>query len=591
MTLEEKQIRRGRHLARTDLFFLAYHILGYDKIIRRVHQPVIDHLMQFGDVQGRDEVDLENGIFKYTPLDDDPANVLPNGPKDRRRLVLDPRSWFKTTINCIAHTIQILLNFPETTINVVHAKQEFVEQEIMSRIQHAFTANEKMRLYFPEFCAPFNPRTGRPEKIGTQAYFYLPNRRVKAGTPSVVGTSIEAAAAGRHFHWIKFTDIVTEETALSRDQMNKITKRFIIYDNILIGPNYFVDVEGTCYDFADTYNDHIMERAKEQYSIFVRGCFLKEPPEGVEETFQPDERDWPYQLEPCENCDGKDTHCFVCHGKGKQPISRFPENFTTRQLMLKKEEDEWIFACQQLNNPIAADSENRTFPVKKMSWIGENELKHVNFVRFTMRVDLAEKITERSDFTAVTIVGWDRFGRAYLVDAVQGKFLPETSVDLIFTMYHKWKCAELGIEESSFMRGLYPTIKRVIDLDTSKWMNIKFIKRDNSVSKPERIQSLQPWYTGGTLRFSSGINQYVREQLQKQFSQFPANKNDDLLDSLADHFQGKQFFGAAKPRKTTKQVMDQAFDVMLRTKSIEEFRDAMGFQSAGDGYWERLGVQ
>lgn len=817
----EERIRRGRHLARTDLFFLATHIMGFDKLVRRVHQPVIDHLVSFKDVQGTDLVDLENGIFQYTPLNDDPAEVLPEGPKDRRRLLLDPRSWFKTTINCVCHTVQILLNFPDVTIALIHAKQEFVESEIISRIKDAFVSNEKMRLYFPEFCVPYNPRSGKPEKFGTQAYFYLPNKKVKAGTPSVLGTSIDSAAAGRHFHWMKFTDIVTEQTALSRDQLGKVTKQFVMYDNILISPRYFIDVEGTCYDYADTYNDHIIEKAYNQYKIFVRGCFIKETPDGGPETFSPEERDYPYLL-----------------NENGLPISRFPEQFSTEQLLLKKEEDEWIFACtpgwqpvlmsdwsekpikdvkvgdevwgwkkgkanrhkavrskvidkgshtqkvyeitlsdgekvystidhkwwtrefgktqakfeyrpatvgdslvsfllpkrqlteeqkeaalwlggifdgegsatksnlviyqsetenpevcqrirdsltilhypfserwnrkskgvkvwelrggrgwhlrfleecnparrkdiiwkveyhgigrlsveekeiisieeyskeevfwlttetenyisgrkqssncQQLNNPIAADAENREFPPKKMSWIGPNEIKHVNFSQFTMRVDLAEKITERSDFTAITVVGWDRFGRAYLVDAVQGKFLPDASVDLMFTMYHKWKCSEVGIEESSFFRGLYPSVKRVIDLNPSKWMNVKFIKRDNQVNKTERIRALQPWYRAGTLRFSTSLNDYVKEQLQKQFGQYPAPKNDDLLDSLADHFQGKTQFGASKPRPTTKQVMDQAFDEMIRSRSIDEFRNAMGFQSTEDQYWERLGVQ
>lgn len=571
---KEETIRRARHLARTDLFFLATHVLGYDKIQRHVHQPVIDHLVQFNNVQGHDSVDLESGSYLYRPLAEDPADVLPNGPRTRRRLVLDPRSWFKTTINCISHSVQILLNFPQTTINVVHSNQTFVEQEIISRIQDHFINNPKMRLYFPEFCARVNPQSGKAEKIGTQGYFTLPNRRIKAGTPSVVGTSIEAAAAGRHFHWVKFTDIINEQNALSRDQLAKITKLFITYDNILISPEYFIDVEGTCYDFADTYNDHIMERAREQYSIFVRGCFFKEPPSKQKETFQPEERDWPYKLD-----------------KDGMPISRFPENFTTEKLLLKKTESEWIFACQQLNNPIAADASNREFPVKKMSWIGENEIRHVNFDRFTLRVDLAEKITQRSDYTAITVVGWDRFGRAYLVDAVQGKFLPNESVDLIFKMYHKWKCMEMGVEESSFMRGLFPTVKRVIDLDPSKWMNIKFIQRDNQVSKIERIRALQPWYNAGTLRFSRGLNDYVKEQLQKQLGQFPASKNDDLIDSLADHFSGKQFYGAAKPRPNVKQVMNRAFDEMLKSRNKEEWHNAMGFQSEHDQFWARLGSQ
>lgn len=583
MTLLEKQalILRARHLARTDLFFLATHVLGYKKLRKLVHEPVIKHLAQFGPYQGVDMVNLETGYFHYEPIDPDPANVLPDGPTDRRMLLLDPRGWYKTTINCIAHSIQILLNFPEATINAVYGgKLDILQREIISRVADAFVNNPKMRLYFPEFCTSIHPQTKKPEKLGTLDYFYLPNKQSQSGTPSFAGQTIQGAATGQHFHWLKFTDVVTEENSYTADQRAKIISMFDMYDNILISPRYFVDVEGTCYDYGDLYNGHIIDTEMEleaefrSYRIFVRGCFYKEPPTGDVETFLPEERDWPYKMDS----DG-------------ELMSRFPEEFSTTELLKKRARNEWVFACQQLNNPVDAHGDNKEFNVHEMSWIGTEELKHVNFDRYTLRVDLAEKITKRSDYTALTVVGWDRFGRAYLVDGVVGKFLPEISVDLMFAMYHKWKCVEVGIEESSFIRGLYPTVKRVVDLDPAKWMNIKFIKRDNSPDdKMRRIGAIQPWFAAKTLRFSKGLNETVKDQLVKQFSQYPAPKNDDLLDSLADHFQGKTFFGAARPRQTVKQVMDKAWDEMVSSRSREEFQDAMGFQSSNDQYWARMGV-
>ena len=566
-----RDIQTARHLARTDLFYLATEILGYNLITRKVHQPVIDHLASFRDCQGEDIVSED--FFRYTPRTTDPADILPVSP--RRRLILDPRGWYKTTLNCISHSVQLLLNFPDITLHCTHASYEIITQEVVSRIKGHFTTNPKMRLIFPEFCAPLDSK-GRPRNLGTMDSFTLPNKKVQAGTPSVSAGSIATTGAGTHYHWIKFTDIVTEQNC-SGDQLKKIIDRFDMYENLLMSPLYFMDVEGTCYDYGDVYNYRIIEtelkKPKEErtWHIFCRGCFYKQPPEGEKEQFDPEERDWDY-----------------LYGEDGKPISRFEERFPLAKLLERKLTNEWQFACQQLNNPIAADAENRPFPKHLMSWIPEKDVKYVNFTHFTMRVDTAEKITKRADFTAATVVGWDRFNRAYLVDATQGKFLPEKTVDNMFEMYHKWKCVECGIEESSFNRGLFPSIKRVMDQEPHKWMNIVWIKRDTQEAKAERIMALQPWYSNGLLRFSTGLSDYIKEQLEKQLWQFPAGSHDDLIDSLADQFQGKNTFGSQYVRRSTQEIMKKAHDDLVeRTAEWEAIYQPK--EPANDNLWLRIG--
>jgi len=103
-------ILEARHLARTDLFWLSKEVLGYTDITLEAHGPILDTLTRFDDVQGTDNIDEYPNCF-YTPINSDPVNVFP--PEEpKKRLILYPRSHFKTTINVVAHTIQLLLNFP-----------------------------------------------------------------------------------------------------------------------------------------------------------------------------------------------------------------------------------------------------------------------------------------------------------------------------------------------------------------------------------------------------------------------------------------------------------------------------------------------
>ena len=127
---------------------------------------------------------------------------------------------------------------------------------------------------------------------------------------------------------------------------------------------------------------------------------------GEEESFSPEERDWPYLLD----------------ATGER-ISRFPSHASVKKLKIKQANNDYMFACHQLNHPVAADEANRPFPMKLMRWASREALERVPFQHFTMAIDTAERITTRSDFTAMTVVGWDRMSRKYVVDELQDKFL------------------------------------------------------------------------------------------------------------------------------------------------------------------------
>jgi len=552
---ELEYIRAGRHKARTDLFWLCQYILGFDKVTPHVHGPMIAHLQQF-DIQGQDVLQPDN-TFLYTPPAVDPVKILAGS---RRRLLLAPRGWYKTSVNVVAHSIQWVLNYPDITMHLIHASQELIEF-MMILIKEKFHHNPAMRYFFPEFCPP-----ERKKEWGSRQYFDTPARRHFTQAPTISVGGIESTRAGMHYHVLKFTDIVDEKNTTTKELCQKVIYNYGMYRNLLVSPNYWIDIEGTRYNYSDLYGriiDEWLKQEKKEFQCFVMGCYEMDNG-GDPCRFSPEELDLPYLLD----------------SKG-QKISRFPEEFPADKLEQMRTDPvtgEYLFACQQLNNPTAAEDDEVPFPLKYLRWKTPDALKHVQMEQYVITVDLAEEPSKRSDNTCITVCGWDRFGRCYVVDVHLGKFLPETTIGHIFSMYLKWKPVRVDIEETGFTRGLKPSIQRRSEM-TGVWIPFSFIKRDPRMSKQERILSLQPWYKNGLITFSEDLPDYVKDHLKHELTRFPRYRYDDLLDTLADQFQNKPNFGPARPSRSEKEIMDAARKIMIFRRDLweqmmgEEVRD------------------
>lgn len=552
---EKKLIKLGRHKARTDLVWLGRNILGLKKIVPHVHGPMTDFLQQFKDSQGVDEFDESLQRFVYTPRDPDPVKAVGEGNYDNRRLLLAPRGWFKTSNNVYAHTVQLILNFPDITVLLLHASQEVLEP-VLALIKRAFWQNKVMRYYFPEFCQREDAR-----EFGTQTEFSIPNRTNWTASPTVGIGGIESVRTGMHYHWIKFTDIVDDKNTATKDQIQKVIEKFAMARNLLISPKYWIDVEGTRYHFGDLYGriiDTWLQEDKEglphEWKVFIMGCYKKDVhrihADGVE-RYSPLELDAPYLLDETQKVDEKT-------GFDLRRISRFPEESPTIELEKMRNDKvagEDPFNTQQLNNPVGTD--NVAFPLQYLQWKSADELKRVPIQYFVTIVDLAETKNKRSDFTAITTVGVDRMNRRYVVDIRLGKFLPDEIVDLLFMTQIKWKPIKIKIEETGFVRGLAPAVRRKSEM-LGIWPNFSYIPPDNQTSKEARIMSIQPMFKVGLIYFNSALDEFVKEELKHELTRFPKYQHDDILDTLADMYQDEPVYGPLKESPTELEVFQLA---------------------------------
>lgn len=567
-TLAFEQVRKIRKLrwrARTDLLFLCREILGYKDVCPEVHGPLIDRLQKFPypATKSEEEQDFWTGsTWRYEPL-----RAMQDLEGKRRRLILFFRGSLKTTINVQAHSIQWILNYPDIAIAVFQSSGEKAEA-ILSEIKHHFQYNKKLRTLFPELC----PQK-RVDDLGTKAEFTIPGRSDSCSRkePTMKAMSIDKGTAGYHFDLMKFSDIVEPENSKTQERCAAVEKAFYMAENLLVSPVYWIDVEGTRYSFADLYGSIIdrwqREVAKGQipeYEMFVSGVFKKKTPDGRPQRYTPDELDLPDLLDE----HGKRISWWPKDSKGSP---RFPLEHLEKQ----EAADPFTFSCQQLNQPRGGVDGREIFPDSLFATIPvEMFRRNVRISHHDMTVDTAETQNNRSNYSAITVGAWDWAGRCYITKIAHGKWLASELIAKIFQIYQQFRPASVKIEETSFVRGLKPTLEREQEL-RGIYLPLEFIKRETNISKRERIENtLEPWYRNGLLRFVT--NEHDREHtaglehLRTEMKTFPLGKTDDIIDTVADLFQNKDAFGRLHARPQTEDQAAQGRKTVLKV-AFEQF--------------------
>ncbi len=567
-----------RWKARTDLGFLCREVLNYPDVSDEIHGPLIAKLQKF-PVPSKDQfIDNDlvvDGNWKYTPL-----KKMTALEGKRRLLILDSRGFMKSTINAKAHTIQWILNYPDIAVMILQSnldKAEMVVAEIKSHFQY----NDKFRLIFPEHCPVRNV-----DDFGTKAKFTSKarNRAITRSEETVTGMSVEAGTAGIHVDLMKFSDIVEPSNIGTPEQRNAITSAFYMSHNLLVGPNYWIDVEGTRYDFGDCYG-RIIEKEKElpehlrMWNIYVRGCYQKDTG-GKPRLYSPEELELP---------DLKDE-------KGRPVLTwEWKERgFTQDFFEMKRLEDPFIFSSQLENFPRGGVDGREVFPINEQYPIRisrKNFVQNVRISHYVATVDTAETANDRSNHTVITIAAFASDGRVYVNEIIRGKFLPHETVALICKLtdlqrepfVYGPKLSAIQIEETSFVRGLRVALD-YHQQSTGNFLPITMIKRDNRIAKVERIQNtLQPYYMNKRIVFLDDIKDW--HNVLTELRQFPKSDSDDILDTLADLFQNKEWFGREFAKPTFEQKKSDMMNKMLGLDWPEDAKNT----GSKTSYWDRTG--
>lgn len=579
--------RTARWKARTDLGWFCRNVLGYPDVSDNnyqpgtrtekgdgphlpIHQPLIDTVQKF-PVPTKEQMEKHdkfiNGKWHYTPI-----MTMNRLPGKRRTLILDARSFLKTTVNTMAHSLQWVVNYPDVAIMVIQSNGAKAETFI-SEIKDHFTSNIKFRELFPEHVPHKNIND-----FGTRQYFTTLARtpgKIRR-EPTILASSIDKGMAGYHFDVIKCSDIV-DPSNINGQGLQDVKRSFYYLPPLLIAPSYWIDVEGTRYHSDDTYGDIIDKEMRElpenrQYNMYIRSCYQRDVPAGRKQTYNIEDLKLPFKKGP----DGK-------------PLSWWPERFSTAHYERMKTDDPFVFATQQLNDPAAAAGA-KVFG-KPIRYISRQTFNTIPIAYKEIVIDTAETISKRADYTVLTVVSWDNtYGRMYVDEIHRDRFMVNEWMEILLGrngLVARHRPLRIKIEETGFVRGLEGSIKREFDKSKRLYnlpeLTLDMIKRDNQQGKTERIQNtLQSPYMNDDIIFLQDINRWCRKHnplyliepkcncttdaLGKELDDFPFPKTDDILDTLADAYQGKKYFGRMTERLSPKEInhaMKQAMTKLL----------------------------
>lgn len=555
---EIERLRTMRWRCRYDLLYLCNEVLGFNDVNEKVHKPILDAMQKFLKPTYRESLKIdiiEPGRILYEPWNN-PYNL----PGKRRLLLLDPRGFLKTTINCTAHVIQWILNYPEITLIVFQSTSEKVK-DIIRGIKEHFQYNAVFRALFPDYVPQKSIRDW-----GNKSEFFCPTEEERARRlqkylkspqhkdflhstkdATVTGISIDEGTSGRHIDVIKASDLVETNNSKTEMQLSDVIYNFRMAEKLLVKSNGWIDVEGTRYHFADLYGDLITkyvgdesikpavtDQYRKQWKVSIRGCYKKNYSlmgPNYTPQYTPEEMELPEELTD----------------KGEY-ISIWPERYPVEELEQERGTDPLIFSMQRLNDP--SDPTGKTlFPLDQGLYIAREDFRKIPIYEHTVTVDTAEKTGEKNDYSVICVCAWDGDGRCYLHDVRVGKYEPSELLDHLFDVNTRYKPSKILIEEVGYVIGLKIEIQRRQDMK-GIFLPIEFIRKTKTMNKKDRIKNtLQPVWQNKRI---SVVKFDKKDELQKRYpfhflferqcKQFP-KAHDDILDALTDQFHGRTWFG------------------------------------------------
>ena len=467
---------KKRWLCRNDLFYLCCMTGNFD--IQKLESIFKDFC---------DEVRMMNWLI--VDLDIQPPSVNMLSFKEAgyergltQRLYLCHRTFFKTTILTKVHSLQLLLNFPNIRIALVHNTQENSSQNLVT-IKNYFL-NTPVGALFPE-CIPYG------KEWGNMGGFSLANKTDSRSEDSIEAIGVGTKITGRHWDVAKKDDLVTEESVTTDEQREKVRD----YDDRFNAghftkPNLVIqDYSGTRYHFADLYS----VKKNDPNIKFIKI--------------------------PLEDGKGNPTH---------------PERFTKEDIIvIKSGLKPWVYNCQHLLEP--EDPAKMSFKKEMIQYY--DCLPECNYY---LLVDPAGKRKKRSDFTAMTVVGIDYNRRFYIAEILRDKLDPKQRIDKGMELADKWKIKECGweevgladdtfyLEEKRREKGLHFIITPI------KSQRIAKEDRIRNILMPQYAELLWYWPAKGRMvryEMFDGKNVDLTDILEKEFLEFPSSEHDDLLDT------------------------------------------------------------
>lgn len=461
-----------RYRCQTDLFFLTRDVLGYDKLIPRVHRPMAEFF-----VQKRPKLPLEE---QHTT---------------KKRKLLYPRYSYKSTLN-VGDMIQWLCCFPNMVIFPVTAGVDLADSFVGEVQQHLTKTpdGKEPRLFehiFPEMCIP-------KKKFMTGVYWHPARTVVGRKEPTILTLSPGMNISGYHCHLMDEDDCVNNKNTRTLNGLTSTITNLAVTRDMLDPDGYHMSI-GTPYSPLDAHAHDLRHMVPGSYKL------LRAPAWKVREEHKYRLKDWPINHPLPEECydllfPEKLSYKFLCE--------KMAENFTN-------------FCAQYLLDPQGASGVTFTDDMLKEATVAAREIRPWGETRQVWVV--------RGDAVAGITAIYEE-NRMAVMDQVEGRFLPSQLTKRILASAKKWGCHDVYLLKTAEAWSLNDELRGAAY--RAQWtLNVIFLDEEKPEAMVGAIKGLESHMSARRLIFADNIP--AIETLYDHFQQYQILDHREIAEAVA----------------------------------------------------------
>lgn len=394
-----------------------------------------------------------------------------NNSKKRIKMILVPRSTFKSTFMTVGLTLQKIVNNRSEKILIANATLAN-SSRFLTEIKSHLRNNEELRMLYGEFY--------KPDLKWNESEIEVIGRRTGSREATVTASGVGGNLISQHYDTIIADDLVNAENSATRLQADKVIdwwKRAFS----LLEPEGEMLIIGTRFTYYELYS-YLIDNMEDEIDFYIKSIYKEDGSMYFPERFDED----------------KVKELRVLHGS-------------------------WLFSSYYLNNPVDEDS-----AIIKRSQLKYYETPPQNLAIFAC-CDPAVSQSATADFSAILVIGVDMHENWFVLEARRGRWTVGELIEQLFEVYKEWKPITMTIEAIGQAQGLlYP----IHDAEEERkiYLPLVVLKVRGSVTKVMRVRSiLQPRFERGKIYIKKEM-----VELEEEILRFPRAKHDDLIECLSD---------------------------------------------------------
>ena len=460
-----------RYRMQTDLFFLAKHCLGYDKISEKWHREAVDLFVK-----------------------KDPSKSLREQSRQHRRILLMPRRTYKTSLS-ICDAVQWIICFPDIAIMVMTASNSpdspLADAFVAEVADHFFSpaggTPKVLHICFPEHCIGKMPKAGE---------FQTPARTRYRRDPTLKGVSIEQSLSGWHPDVLLGEDIQDNRNSQTPQALKKVKKNFHLNTKML-GEAGYIGLTATRYGPMDLYGD-MLAKVNDDTLVVWKSAYIRRPHALRLDDDELTEQDVDLQ---------------------------FPEQLSWSFLREEKRLDPDSFWTQYMN--VAEGSFVPTFPIERL----QAARVDATLTEFEDRVHIAWRFEYAESKFAAAAVGVEHRGRMTIVEVVRGVFTPTALARRVVALAKRWETHRVEIEATPGAHNYAPHIRNEA-LEADWWVEISWSEfLQDETARVLSIKAAEPHLLAGRLLFAAGIANL--QEVFRQLYHFGMTEDTDIASVVS----------------------------------------------------------